>query len=180
VARYESGQYEGATIVGAAELLAVAGLGLAVSTYPLGDPPRDRRHVALGAALLAHVRPPLTWRTEVPLPNPGDARSWDATIAGERKRTGVEFVRVLTDVQAVSRRIALKRRDGGVDFLLVVLADTKANRAILRVATTFMPELPRLLPSAVFAALEAGHHPGDGIVLLSPLIAAPTSRVPGL
>src|SRR4051794_21870690 len=156
--RYESGQYEGATIVGAAELLAVVGLGLAVSTYPLGDPPRDRRHVALGAGLLAHVRPALTWRTEVPLPNAGDARTWDATITGERKRTGVEFVRVLGDLQAVSRRIALKRRDGGVDYLLVVVADTRANRAILNDATTFMPELPRLAPPDVFEALEAGHH----------------------
>jgi len=167
-ARYESGHYEGATILGAAELLAVVGLGLAVSTYPLGDPPRDRRHIALGASVLAHVRPPLAWRTEVPLPNPGDARSWDATITGQRNRTGVEFVRVLADIQAISRRIALKRRDGGVDFLLVVIADTKANRAVLRESPTFLPELPRLLPSVAFEALEAGRHPGDGVVLVSP------------
>jgi transcriptional regulator with XRE-family HTH domain len=178
VARYESGQYQGATIVGAAELLAVVGLGLSISTYPLGDPPRDRRHVALGMTVLAHVRPPLSWRTEVPLPNAGDSRSWDATLSGDRRRTGVEFVRVLADLQALARRIALKRRDGGVDFLLVVIADTRANRRILDSSPTFMPELPRLSPSQVFVALEAGHHAGDGIVLLSPLFTDPTTPSP--
>lgn len=143
-ARYESGTYQGVTIVGAAELLGVVGLGLRVSTYPLGDPPRDREHALLGAAFLGHVGPPLSWRTEVPLPNAGDARSWDGALMGRGRRTGIEFERVLGDVQAQGRRIALKRRDGGVDYLLVVVADTAANRRALLQWHTFLPELPRL------------------------------------
>lgn len=153
-ARYEGGLYEGATILGAAELLACVGLGLSVSTYPLGDLPRDRRHAGLVANLLEHVGPPLKWRTEVPLPNAGDARSWDATLTGSHKRTGIEFERVLADVQALSRRIALKRRDGGVDYLLLVVADTTANRRVLREWKTFLPELPRLATRDVLAALR--------------------------
>jgi transcriptional regulator with XRE-family HTH domain len=164
-ARYESGTYQGVTIVGAAELLAVVGLGISVSTYPLGDPPRDRDHALLGAAFLEHAAPPLIWRTEVPLPNAGDARSWDAMITGAQRRTGVEFERVIGDVQAQGRRIALKRRDGGVDYLLVVVADTPANRRALRQWQTFLPELPRLGIRQVLEALEAGRHPGDGLVL---------------
>jgi hypothetical protein len=164
-ARYESGTYQGVTIVGAAELLAVVGLGMKVSTYPLGDPPRDREHALLGSAFLGHVAAPLTWRTEVPLPNAGDARGWDATITGAGRRTGIEFERVLGDVQAQGRRIALKRRDGGVDFLLVVVADTPANRRALRQWHTFLSELPRLNTREVLEALEAGRHPGDGVVL---------------
>jgi transcriptional regulator with XRE-family HTH domain len=170
-ARYEAGDFEAATIVGAAELLACVGLGLSVSTYPLGDPPRDRRNALLVRTLLEHVAQPLVWRTEVPLPNAGDARGWDVTLTGHKRRTGVEFERVLGDLQATSRRIALKRRDGGVDCLLVVVADTKENRRLLRDWPTFLPELPRLGTEQVFAALEAGTHPGDGIVLLKPVLA---------
>lgn len=169
-ARYEAGDFEAATIVGAAELLACVGLGLSVSTYPLGDPPRDRRNALLVGTLIEHVAPPLVWRTEVPLPNAGDARGWDVTLTGRRRRTGVEFERVLRDVQATSRRIALKRRDGGVDYLLVVIEDTRANRRVLRDWPTFLPELPRLPTEQVLAALEAGTHPGDGIVLLRPVL----------
>lgn len=175
-ARYESGTYQGVTIVGAAELLGVVGLGLRVSTYPLGDPPRDREHALLGAAFLGHVGPPLSWRTEVPLPNAGDARSWDGALMGRGRRTGIEFERVLGDVQAQGRRIALKRRDGGVDYLLVVVADTAANRRALRQWHTFLPELPRLTTRYVLEELENGRHPGDGLVLFRPAGASSATR----
>jgi transcriptional regulator with XRE-family HTH domain len=165
-ARYESGRFEAVTVIGAAELLAAAGLGLSVSIYPLGDPPRDRRHADLGATLLSHVTAPLTWRTEVPLPNPGDARSWDIVVYGQRKRTGTEIVRVMSDLQALSRRVALKRRDGGVDYLLVVIEDTPFNRRIVRESPTFLPELARFKTGDVIRALQTGQHPGDGVVLL--------------
>jgi transcriptional regulator with XRE-family HTH domain len=177
-ARYEAGDFEAATIVGAAELLACVGLGLSVSTYPLGDPPRDRRNALLVGTMLEHVAPPLVWRTEVPLPNAGDARGWDVTLTGHKRRTGVEFERVLRDIQATSRRIALKRRDGGVDYLLVVVEDSKANRRALGNWPTFLPELPRLSADQVLAALEAGTHPGDGIVLLKPSLAPMPGPMP--
>jgi transcriptional regulator with XRE-family HTH domain len=167
-ARYETGRFEAATIIGAAELLAAAGVGLTVSTFPLGDPPRDFKHAAIVRELLAHVAEPLSWRTEVPLPNAGDARSWDALIRGTGRRTGIEVIRVLGDVQATSRRIALKRRDGGVDHLLVVLADTRSNRRTLAEWDTFLPELPRLGKAFVLRELSEGRHPGDGIVLFRP------------
>ena len=159
---------KGATIIGAAELLAVAGLGLSISIYPLGDPPRDRRHAELVMSLCSHVNAPLTWATEVPLPNAGDVRGWDVVIRGRANRTGVEVVRVLNDVQGLSRRIALKRRDGGVNHLLVVIADTAPNRRALHDWPTFLPDLPRLNTSDVLASLERGEHPGDGLVFFRP------------
>jgi transcriptional regulator with XRE-family HTH domain len=165
VARYESGRYAAATIVGAAELLSAVGLGLRLSTYPLGDGPRDARHAAGVLALVARVGTPLTWRTEVPLPNPRDARAWDAVITGRGQRTGVEYERVLRDIQAQARRLALKRRDGGVDYLIVLVAGTRANRATLRANPAFMPELPRRSWSFVADALARGEHPGDALVL---------------
>ena len=164
-ARYESARYLPATIVEMCQLLAASGLGLKVSTYPLGDGPRDARHASGLAAVLGHARAPVAWRTEVPLPNPGDARAWDALITGAGKRTGVEFERALRDIQAQGRRLALKRRDGGVDYVLLLVADTRANRQVLRAHPTFMAELPRLPLRALLATLAAGRHPGDALVL---------------
>lgn len=37
-----------------------------------------------------------------------------------------------TDVQALDRKLALKERDGGADRLILLLADTRHNRAFLR------------------------------------------------
>lgn len=165
VARYESGAYQAATIVQMCQLLAAAGLGLRVSTYPLGHGVRDARHARGLSGVLQHAAPPLAWRTEVPLPNAGDARAWDALLTGAGRRTGVEYERVLHDTQAQGRRLALKRRDGGVDYLLVIFADTRANRAALRDQPTFMADLPRLPLQQAVAALWAGRHPGDALVL---------------
>jgi transcriptional regulator with XRE-family HTH domain len=142
--RYESGRDESATIVEMCVLLATAGVGFRVSTYPLGDGPRDEASAARLAALLRHVGPPLTWRTEVLLPNPDDHRAWDAHIDGNGRRSGVEFEMKLGDLQALARRTALKRRAGGVECLLLVIADTRHNRQVLRDHPTFMPELARL------------------------------------
>lgn len=164
-ARYESGRDESATIVDMAVLLATAGVGLKVGTYPLGDPPRDEAHAARLAAFLEYVAPPLSWRTEVPLPNQGDYRAWDARLDGSGKRTGVEMETKLGDMQALGRRIALKRRDGGVDHLLLVIADTRHNRSVLRDHATLLPDLPRLTRSYVVSEVRAGRHPGDGVVL---------------
>jgi hypothetical protein len=166
VARYLAGDYDAATFVEMSELLAVLGLGLSVSTYPLGDGPRDAEHAAEIAGFLAHAAAPLTWRTEVPLPNAGDARAWDAVIHGHGKRTGVELERRLGDTQAIGRRIALKRRDGGVDHLLVLVSDTRRNRAVLRANPAFLADLPRRPFKDVLTHLAAGHHPGDALVLI--------------
>ena len=125
------------------------------------------RHAGDLAEFLGYVAAPLTWRTEVPLPNAGDARGWDAVIAGFGKRTGVEYERALRDAQAQSRRIALKRRDGGVDHLLVLLADTRANRTALRDSPTFLPELPRTSKREVLDAHPAISVAPEGLFVMN-------------
>ena len=69
-----------------------------------------------------------------------DQRAWDAVIttvaqAGDgrprRCLIGVEAETRLRDLQALQRRLALKRRDGGVDRVILLVADTRSNRAIL-------------------------------------------------
>ena len=72
------------------------------------------------------------WRTEVPLLIPGDLRAWDATIARTGFVIGVEAETRLRDLQAAARRTNLKQRDGELDHVILLVADTRANRLALR------------------------------------------------
>jgi hypothetical protein len=109
----------------------------------------------------------LRWRTEVPLGIPGDRRAWDAVIEGRGWRLPVEAESRLRDVQACSRRLMLKRRDDRCDVVLLLVADTRHNRHVLRLA---WPDLAAEFPVAGKTALDAvikGESPsGSGILLL--------------
>jgi len=108
----------------------------------------------------------LRWSTEVPLPIPGDLRAWDAVVRGSTWRIGVEAETVIDDVQAVDRRLALKRRDGDVDHVILLVSDTPRNRRALAAAEAAFGDLP-LRTRDVMAALHNGRDPGgNGIVFL--------------
>lgn len=150
-----------------ARIATVVGLDLSARAYPGPQPLRDAAHSALLAAFLAHVGPGLRWRTEVPLPEPGDRRAWDAMIFGSDGSTGVEGETEIHDAQALERRIGLKQRESGIERVVLVVADTRANRAALRAApAAFIGRFP--VPGReVLAALEAGTSPAaSGLVLL--------------
>ena len=63
---------------------AVVGLDVRLKAYPGGDPIRDAGQARLLERLRRELHPSLRWRTEVPLPIPGDLRAWDAMISGDR------------------------------------------------------------------------------------------------
>ena len=132
ISRIERGGAPGVSLRHLARILSVVGLDLTARAYPAGSPLRDAAHIALLGRLRARVAPSLTWRTEVPLPNAGDPRAWDAMITGPRLRMGVEAETRPRDLQALDRRLSLKQRDGGVDHVVLLLADTRANRAFRR------------------------------------------------
>jgi hypothetical protein len=118
---------------------------------------------------LAFVGPPLTYRTEVVLPQRSDypeQRSWDLMLFGHSERTGIEFERRLYDLQAQKRRYALKRRDDPVDHFLLVVADSPGNRRVLGEFPELLTDLPRLGTAEVLATLRAGQHPPTGVILL--------------
>jgi hypothetical protein len=50
--------------------------------------------------------------TEVPLPNPGDRRSWDALVILERARVGIEAETRAIDSQELKRRLTACARGG--------------------------------------------------------------------
>ena len=148
---------------------AVLGLTPSVRLYPAGSPVRDVAHSSHLQRFLEPAAPPLSYRLEVPLPAKEGAfeqRTWDAVLLGDGKRTAVELEMRLRDVQALLRRIDLKRRDDQTDGFLLLVADTRHNRRVLAEFAGLFVELPRLRPTAIRSALLAGRHPGIGIVLV--------------
>jgi transcriptional regulator with XRE-family HTH domain len=167
VSRIERGERPRVPLVYLYQLASVVGLELSVRAYPAGDALRDIAHRDLLERLRARLSPSLRWRTEVPLPNPGDLRAWDALIAGERFRVGVEAETRATDSQAIERRNALKKRDGGVDRLILLLADTRTNRRFVREASPTLAErFPVSGRDALRALAEARDPGGDALILL--------------
>ena len=167
--RIERGRAPTLTLVEAARIGSVLGLDLWVRLYPGPEALRDAASSRRLRSLLAHVRPPLSWRTEVPLPPSPDRleqRAWDAVVSGRRRRTAIELEMRLHDGQAVERRVALKRRDDPTEAFLLVIAGTRTNRRVLRDHPELFPDLPRLRLADVLAALEAGQHPPTGLVLV--------------
>lgn len=157
------------TVAEAARLGSVLGLDLWVRLYPGGHPLRDAPSSERLRRLLTHVRRPLRWQTEVPLPTQPDRtdqRAWDAVVYGQGARTAIELEMRIVDGQAAERRIALKRRDDPVDAFLLAIADSRGNRRVLRENPALFADLPRLRRADVFAALEAGRHPPTGIVMI--------------
>jgi transcriptional regulator with XRE-family HTH domain len=169
VSRIERAKVPGLSIVDASRIASVLGLDLTIRAYPGPNALRDAAHASRLRRVLDQVRPPLRYRTEVPLPASVDRleqRAWDAVIEGRDRRTTSELEMRIRDGQAVERRTALKRRDDPAEGFLLILADTHHNRWVLRENPGLFPDLSRLRPSVVFSALQAGRHPPTGLILV--------------
>ena len=166
VIRLERGDPATMTVDLTARVAVVVGLDLAASTFPSGDPVRDRAHLALLARLRARLPADARWRTEVPVPIAGDLRSGDATLAIGHGTVLIEAETHLADVQALERKGAAKARDLGAARLILLLADTRHNREVARLH----PELRERFPIGTrvcLAALREGRDPGgDALVFL--------------
>ncbi|HUQ78363.1 MAG TPA: helix-turn-helix transcriptional regulator [Patescibacteria group bacterium] len=150
------------------ELAAVGsavGLDVRLRAYPAGDPVRDAGQLRLLERLRSRLDGGLSWRTEVPLPIEGDRRAWDAVIGGTRWLAAVEAETVLDDLQAIERRVALKQRDGGIDHVVVLVADTRRNRRALAAAPHAFAGFSRDART-VLRALGAGRDPECSAILI--------------
>jgi transcriptional regulator with XRE-family HTH domain len=167
--RIELGRATNLSLVELHRISAVLGLSPSLRLYPSGVPVRDAGHTTRLERFMAIARPPLTCRPEVPLPRTADRpemRAWDMVMFGRRQRTAVELEMRLRDVQAMRRRIDLKRRDDPTESFLLLLADTRGNRRVLAEFVGLFADLPRLRPNVVRAALAAGRHPPSGLLLI--------------
>lgn len=166
VSRIERALVPSVSVLQLARLSSAVGLDLTVRAYPGGEAIRDAAHAALLDRFRAKLHRSLAWRTEVPLPIPGDPRAWDATIRGTGWILGIEAETRPRDLQALERRIALKRRDGGVDRVVLLLGDSRHNRSLLRDhADALLVHFP--VPGRrALELLGAGVDPGGSAVVL--------------
>jgi hypothetical protein len=165
VGRIERGLYPAVTLGQLACLCAAVGLDLSVRAYVGGDPIRDAGQVRLLERLRVNLHPSFSWRTEVPLPGPGEQRAWDAVVSLGGVRMGVEAETVLSDVQAQIRRVILKQRDGGLDGMILLIADTRHNRAALATCRASLRDTFPLDTGAILSATRAGTIPRKNGIL---------------
>jgi len=164
LARIVDGQRR-ASAVELAAIGATVGRDIRLHAYPAGDPIHDAGQQRLLNRFRARLHPSLEIATEVPLPIEGDLRAWDAMIRGVDWRRPVEAETVLDDFQALERRLALKVRDGGVDGVILVIADTLRNRRALVAAPASFSAFDRNA-RRVLSALAAGRDPGGSSLIL--------------
>jgi transcriptional regulator with XRE-family HTH domain len=165
--RLERGQLATVTVEQLALACAAVGLRFAARPYPDGDPIRDAGQLRLLDRLRDVLPDGVVWRTEVPLPIERDLRAWDAQILLAPSVVAVEAEARLSDVQALDRRIALKRRDGQVDIVILLVADTRGNRRLLAKHREALRANYPLDTRAILASLRAGGAPtASGIVVL--------------
>ena len=150
---------------------AVLGLRLSTRVYPEGLAVRDVSQLRLLGRLRVRLPASLRWRTEVPITGQGDLRAWDAVISapatiGGSATVGVDAETRLRDVQATQRRCETKWRDSDVHRIVLLVADTTHNRAVLRehrltLSSTFPADT-----GEVMRALRRGElPPRNGIVV---------------
>ena len=167
VSRIERGLVGGVTVGRVSRQAAVVGLVVRVNLYPAGRPVRDVAQLRLLERLRARIHPSWRWRVEVGLALGGDLRAFDAMADRSGLRVAIEAITRLADIQAQVRSGLLKQRDSGVERLVLLVADTHANRRALREGIALLRgDLP-LGTRAVLTSLGLGDDPGaNGIVLL--------------
>lgn len=142
------------------------GLDLALKTFPSGPPLREAGHFALLSEFRPLVHPAAGWNTEVPLAIPGDQRAWDAMMRLKGLRIGVEAETRLRDFQALERRIALKKRDDGVDRVALLLRASRSNRTVIRELGSALRASFPVASKVALEALKQGRDPGGDCLIL--------------
>ncbi len=77
----------------------------------------------------------------------------------------VEAETVLDDLQALERRLALKRRDGDEDHVILLVADTRRNRRALAAAPATLAGFARDARTTL-RDLRAGHEPARSAIVI--------------
>jgi hypothetical protein len=126
---------------------------------------RDRAHIQLLERFVRVIGPRWQRSSEVPLPIPGDQRAWDRLLRGDGVVIGVQGETRPTAMQELRRRHALKKRDGAVDLLILVIPNSEWCRRLVP-----MNDLRSAFPVPGRVALEAlaevRDPGGDSIMLI--------------
>jgi transcriptional regulator with XRE-family HTH domain len=163
----EAGRLEDIGIVQLSRYGAAVGLDVTVRLYPAGPPLRDIGQVRLLDRFRALIGDSWTWMTEVPVgQDPRDLRAIDAILVRSPARVGIEAVTRLVDSQGQVRPILLKQEVTGLACMILLLADTRLNRAAVEAAGATLRAAFPLRARDVLAALRSGQQPPtNGLVL---------------
>jgi transcriptional regulator with XRE-family HTH domain len=166
VSRLEHAKPPHPDIVEALRVARVVGLELSVRCFPAAGQLRDVAHVGLIHRLLKRIPPDISRQLEAPVRR-GDLRAWDVLLQVGGVRIGVIAETRIRDLQALLRREKRKQMDGNIDRLLLLVADTKHNRATLEEASSLLLlEFP-LATRAMLTRLSRSKAPSaNGIVVL--------------
>lgn len=171
ISRLERGLLPTVSITQLARVGAVVGLDVRVRTYPGSDALRDAGQLRVIERLRLRVHSGVRIRLEVPLPIVGDRRAWDVWLAnlvdelGANRRMPAEVETRIGDAQAQMRRLTLKMRDGDVEHVLLVVADTPANRRAVSAAWNVLGGMFPVSARKALAALSAGRYPGGSSLI---------------
>jgi transcriptional regulator with XRE-family HTH domain len=165
LARIESGATRAPDLRLLASIAGCVGLDLRLRAYPAGDPIRDAGQQRLLGRLRSRLHPSIAMPTEVPLPIDGDLRAWDAVLRAPAWHRPLEAETVIDDLQALERRLALKVRDGRVDGVILLVADTRRNRRAIASAPGAFQGFDRRT-RRVLRELAAGRDPGGSSLVL--------------
>jgi transcriptional regulator with XRE-family HTH domain len=171
ISRIERGLHPAVSHQHLVVLAAIVGLDVRLRAFPGGDPTLDAAQRGLLDRLRRRLRPGLRFTLEVPLPIEGDQRAWDAIIGGLVHDGHIVSMPIdaetrLVDHQAQTRRLTLKLRDSGFESVLLLVADTRHNRAVVAAnRSAFADQFP-VSARVALEALRAGRHPGGSALLL--------------
>jgi transcriptional regulator with XRE-family HTH domain len=167
ISRVERGLVTTITLRQLARIAAAVGLKLYLRAFPASRRLLDQPQLDLHAELRRRAHRSWQWRTEVPMPIPGDLRAADSTAMIPGCMVIFELWTRLADGQAQTRAALLKGRDLNADRVILVLKATRANREALRQAG---PDALASFPMRsrdILRALAAGKDPGaNGILFL--------------
>lgn len=167
VSRFERGEAEGISVDTVSRILAVLGLDLSLRAFPSEDKVRDEAHASLIGRLVDHLPASIGCALEVPFPSLGDKRAWDMRLRIGPSAWGVEAETHVRDFQATCRNVHLKQRDGMVDGVILLIAESRHHRTLLRDHAAVIRAAFPVDGRDALAALKEGRPPqGDAVIIL--------------
>jgi len=145
---------------------AALGLRLSIKLYPDGSPVRDAAQLRLIGKLRDIIGDGFIVRTEVLAGGRGDLRAWDVVLDGPIQ-IAIDAETRLHDIQALQRRLELKRRDSRMPRVILLVAASRHNRSVLREHREALSSTLPLDSANVLEALREGRAPeASGILVL--------------
>jgi transcriptional regulator with XRE-family HTH domain len=145
---------------------AALGLTMRTKVYPDGPPLRDIAQLSVSQRLLRRISNTWRVRMEVPLMLPGDRRAFDLWLSADGISIAVEVFTKVRDVQAQIRGAHLKWRDSNAARLIVVVAESHANRAVLRSVEDLIGLDYPISARVALSALEDGRDSGGNAIVI--------------